>query len=210
MLLGSPARFEASGLAQWVRTQCADSADGWPDQPTVITAFDVEERRRVAFGTEDAPDVGLADAVAASSAIPLVFRPWEIDGRSYVDGGVMSGTHADLLLGRSDALDLVIVIAPMAAEQDREGAWVHERVFDRVGRSALQTEIAMIRDAWPETEILTLTPSPQVLGAMRPNYMDPHAAVPTFIRALIAMKRKLAAPGVWDILDRHLVHRVGA
>ncbi|HEY5684377.1 MAG TPA: patatin-like phospholipase family protein [Acidimicrobiia bacterium] len=210
MLLGSPAPYEASGIAQWVRAQCEHGADRWPEQPTVITAFDVKARRRVAFGTDGAPDVGLADAVAASSAIPLVFRPWEIDGRTFVDGGVMSGTHADLLLGHTRPLDLVIVIAPMAAEQDREGAWAHERMFDRVGRSALRTELAMVRTAWPDADILTLTPSPRVLGAMRPNYMDPKAAVPTFIRALIAMKRKLAAPGVWDILDRHLVHRVGA
>jgi NTE family protein len=210
MLLGSPAPYEASGLAGWVRAQCSEKADSWPTQPTVITAFDVAEHRRVAFGTEDAPDVSLANAVAASSAIPLVFRPWVIDGREYVDGGVMSGTHADLVLGHPRPLDLIIVIAPMAAEEDRDGAWVHERLFDRVGRSALQTELAMIRSTWPGTDILTLTPSPQVLAAMRPNYMDPNAAVPTFIRALIAMKRKLAAPGVWDVLERHLVQKVGA
>ncbi len=122
----------------------------------------------------------------------------------------MSGTHADLVLGHPHPLDLVIIIAPMAAEEDRDGAWVHERVFDRVGRTALKTEIDMIRETWPNTEILTLTPSPNVLMAMRPNYMDPNQAVPTFIRALLAMRRKLAAPAVWDILDRHLNHKVGA
>lgn len=210
MLLASPAPYEASGLADWVRSQCHESSDGWPDLPTIITAFDVKAKRRVAFGTEGAPNVGLADAVAASSAIPLVFRPWEINGSVYVDGGVVSGTHADLVLGRGKPLDLVLVIAPMAADQDREGAWVHERVFDRVGRTALQTELAMIRQAWPQVEILTLTPSPQVLPAMRPNYMDPTAAVPTFIRTLIAMKRRLAAADVWDVLDRHLTGAVKA
>ena len=133
-----------------------------------------------------------------------MFRPWTINGSVYVDGGVVSGTHADLVLGRQAPLDLVIVVAPMAAEEDRDGAWVHERVFDRVGRTALQTELAMIQQAWPETDILTLTPSPQVLPAMRPNYMDPTAAVPTFIRTLIAMKRRLAAPDVWSVLERHL------
>jgi hypothetical protein len=68
----------------------------------------------------------------------------------------------------------------------------------------------MIRQAWPQVEILTLTPSPQVLPAMRPNYMDPSAAVPTFIRTLIAMKRRLAAADVWDVLDRHLTGAVRA
>lgn len=204
MLLGSPAPWDASGLAEWVRSQCNHHADTWPSKPTIITAFDVAARRRVAFGTEEAPDVSLANAVAASSAIPLIFRPWEIDGNLYVDGGVVSGTHADLVLGNSHPLDLIIIIAPMAADEERRGARFYERAFDRVGRSALDGELALIHEAWPDVDVLTLRPSPQVLEAMRPNPMDPKAAVPTFIRALIAMRRRLAEPAIWPLLNRHL------
>lgn len=206
MLLGSPARYSSGGLASWVREEIGPHASGgWPDRPTVITAFDVADGSRVAFGTESAPDVGMADAVAASSAIPLLFRPWEIDGRMYVDGGVSSGTHADLVLGSSQPLDLVIVLAPMASEEDREGAWFHERVFDRVGRTALGEEIRHIHDAWPDTDLLVLRPSPHALAAMRPNPMDAAAAVPSFIRTLIGMRRTLGRPEIWTLLERHLV-----
>lgn len=213
LLLGSPAAWDAGGLADWVRQRIGDAADGWPEKPTVITAFDISNRLRVPFGTLEAPDVTIADAVAASSAIPLVFRPWQIDGRVYVDGGVVSGTHADLVLGSPQPLDLVLVFAPMAADEERSGAWFHERLFDRVGRSALDEEVAQIRERWPATDVLVLRPSPPVLAAMRPNPMDSKAAVPTFIRTLIAMRRTLARPGVWAILERHLVdagHPVGA
>ncbi len=204
MLMGSPAGYDASGLAGWVREQVGKEADSWPAKPTVITSYDVQARNRVCFGTVAAPDVSLADAVAASSAIPLVFHPYEIDGRTYVDGGVASGTHADLLLGASEPLDLVLVIAPMAALEGRSGAWFHERLFDRVGCSALEEELALLAEAWPGAEQLVLRPLPQVLEAMRPNPMASDRAVPTFIRTLSSMKRRLASPEIWPILDRHL------
>jgi NTE family protein len=206
LLLGSPAPFEASGLANWVRDRIGDeSGDAWPVAPTVITAYDIRDRRRVAFGTTAAPPTGIADAVAASSSIPVMFRPYEIGGRAYVDGGVASGTHADLVLGSPRALDLVLVLAPMAAHEEREGALFHERMFDRVGRTALEDEVRLIEEQWPGVDIVVLRPGPQSLAAMRPNYMDPRAAVPSFVRTLIGMRRTLARPDVWPVLQRHLV-----
>lgn len=205
MLLGGPAAWSTDGLAAWVRDQCGPVADSWPTAATIITAFDVSSKRRVAFGTEAAPDVPLAEAVAASSAIPVLFQPRQVSERLYVDGGVVSGTHADLVLGNPAPLDLLIVIAPMAAEEDREGAWFYEKVFDRVGRTALGSELTRIHEEWPDTEVVVLRPSPAVLEVMRPNPLDPDAAVPTFIRALMAMRRKLADPDIWAVLERHLI-----
>ena len=53
--------------------------------------------------------VGLVEAVAASCAVPAVWPPVTIDGRRYIDGGVRSGSNADLA---ADA-DTVVVLAPM-------------------------------------------------------------------------------------------------
>jgi hypothetical protein len=98
----------------------------------------------------------------------------------------------------------------MAADEERQGAWFYERMFDRVGTSALQEEISRIKAAWPSTDILVLRPSPNVLSAMRPNPMEPKAAVPSFVRTLTAMKRTLARPEVWGVLDKHLSHAPSA
>ncbi len=205
LLLGSPAPFHAGGIAEWLEEQIGEAAaDGWPDRATVAVAYSLEQRARVAFGTEDAPDVSLKEAVAASSAVPLLFAPFEIDGVHYVDGGVASGTHADLVLGSEAPLDLVVVIAPLAATEERDGAWFHERIFDRVGRTALDEELDIIEAVWPETEVLVIRPLPAVLSAMRPNPMDPAAAVSSFIRALSSLKRVLAKSDVWAVLDEHL------
>lgn len=206
LFLGSPAPYTAEGVAGWVEAHVgADAARGWPRKPTAIVAHDLQSERRVAFGTSDAPDVSIADAVAASSAVPLIFRPYPIGDRLYVDGGVSSGTHADLVLGHPHPLDLVLVIAPLAADRQRKRARFHEKMFDRVGTSALAEEVALIRAAWPDSEVVTLSPAPTVQNASRPNPMDPAKAVPTFMRTLISMKRTLARSEVWHRLTDHLV-----
>ena len=207
LFLGSPAPFHAAGLAELVSTQIGEeAAASWPSRPTAIVAYDLADRSRTVFGTSTAPEIGIADAVAASSAIPLVFRPYQTEDRFYVDGGVASGTHADLVLGSEQPLDLVIVLAPMAAEVQRKRARFHEKMFDRVGQKSLTKELNLINDAWPDCEVITLSPSPSVQNAMRPNPMDASRAVATFTRTLISMKRTLAHPEVWERLDDHLPH----
>lgn len=206
LFLGSPAPYTAEGLAGWVETHIGEeAAGGWPHKPTAIVAYDLQSEKRIAFGTAEAPDVSIADAVAASSAVPLVFRPYAIGDRLYVDGGVSSGTHADLVLGHPYPLDLVLVIAPLAADRQRKRARFHERMFDRVGISALTEEVSLIRAAWPDSEVVTLSPAPTVQNASRPNPMDAAKAVPTFMRTLISMKRTLARSDVWHRLQDHLV-----
>lgn len=205
MFLGSPARYSAAGIGNWVTTHIGErAARSWPERPTAIVAYDLRRGVRAVFGTDNAPDVGIAEAVAASSAVPLVFRPHQIGDHLYVDGGVSSGTHADLVLGHSHPLDLVLVVAPMAAQTQRRRAFFHEKLFDRVGLRTLSREIALIEKTWPGTDVVTLYPSPSVQNAMRPNPLDASRAVATFMRTLISMKRTLARPEIWSRLEDHL------
>ncbi len=67
----------------------------WADDGRlVITAVDAESGRLRCFSGAD--DVTLLDAVAASCAVPGVYPPVPIGGRTYVDGGARSGSNADL------------------------------------------------------------------------------------------------------------------
>jgi NTE family protein len=203
--VGSPARYSTAGIEEWLEDRIGDLAHRWPSKPTIITAWDIAARSRVAFGTEGSPDTTLAQAAAASSAIPMVFAPVEIDGRLYVDGGLASGTSADLVLGADPPLDLVIVSAPMASRETRRRGRLYESVLDRVGVAALDAEIERIRDEWPGCEVIVLRPDADVLEETRPNPMGAHYAVPAFLQTLQSMRRQLAEPEVWRLLSAHLL-----
>ena len=203
-VVGSPGMFRTDGLRSWVSDAIGPLAHQWPEAPTALVAYDVKDRLRVPFGTEGAPDVTLADAVAASSAVPFVYEPVRIRDRWYADGGLASGTSLDLILGHPHPLDLVIVVAPFAATAPRSGGRMYEDMFDRVGRRALSSELAVIAEEWPETEVLVLRPDEQVLELARPNPMAASAAVPTFLATLRSMQRQLARKSVWSVLTEHI------
>jgi NTE family protein len=77
-----------------------------------LVAVDRGSGRRVVFGSDGAPEASVADAVAASCAIPGFFAPVEIGGREYVDGGVWSPTNLDL--ARAGRGDRVLCLVPTA------------------------------------------------------------------------------------------------
>jgi len=205
LVLGAPAAYSTDGIADWVRRALGPAADGWPEHPTTIVAYEIESKQRVAFGTVGSPDIDLATAVAASAAVPMVFSPVTIHGKRYVDGGIASGTNADLVLGHHEPLDLLIVIAPLLAARHRDHARFHEEVLDRIGASTLTAELDTIHNAWPETELLVLRPEEEVLDQARPNLLSPAAALPVFLRTLQSMSTILGSDEVWPVLERHLV-----
>lgn len=64
-------------------------------RPTLkIVASDISNRKMQVFSPTTTPKVAVADAVAASVCLPLIFEPWRIDGRFYVDGGLVSNLPA--------------------------------------------------------------------------------------------------------------------
>jgi NTE family protein len=78
-----------------------------------VCCVDKRSGRRVVFGAPGAPRASVAEAVAASCAIPWEFAPVRIDGREYVDGGVWSVTNLDAAPARLDAQ--VLCLDPTAA-----------------------------------------------------------------------------------------------
>jgi NTE family protein len=82
----------------------------WPDRVVLLPAIDAESGELMIF-TRDS-GATLADAVAASCAVPGVWPPVTISGHRYIDGGVRSATNADLAAG----CDRVLVITPSLAD----------------------------------------------------------------------------------------------
>jgi len=74
-----------------------------------VSAVDAESGELRIF--DAASGVPLERAVAASCCVPGIFAPVSIEGRRYIDGGVRSGTHADLAL--ASGARHVLVMTPM-------------------------------------------------------------------------------------------------
>lgn len=145
---------------------------GWVGRDGVwIMAVDYEDGRRVAFGRPGEPDADLADAVAASCAIPGWFAPVVIGGRRYIDGGAWSVSSVDVLADRG--LDEVYVVAPMVSgELDRPpsiAGKLERRWRVRTTRRTLR-EVAVLREAG--ARVTVLGPSPDDLRAIGANVMD--------------------------------------
>ncbi len=121
------------------------SLDAWP--PNLwMPSVRLGDGRVVVFG-RDRTDIDLSDAVEATSAVPGLFQPKEIDGERFVDGAVASATHADLLL--DDPPDLVLIASPMT----RPG----RGPIRLRARRQLRREVARLRRAG--AEVLVVEPT---------------------------------------------------
>ena len=146
--------------------------DEWTPHPNLwIMACDYETGRRVAFGRGDAPPASLAEAVAASCAIPGFYRPVEIAGHRYVDGGVASTSNLDVLAGKG--LDLVICLNPTSSLHAPQPRTLGERaagVLRQASGRRLGNEAKRVRASG--SEVILIQPTVQDLDAMGTNLMS--------------------------------------
>ena len=102
---------------RWIasfETTLGGAGTEWPaGRDLRISALDCHTGERRMWTNADAGLVPLATAVASSCAVPGMFPTVGIGDSRYTDGGVWSGTNADVLL--DDHLDAVLIIAPTAA-----------------------------------------------------------------------------------------------
>ena len=77
----------------------------------VLVATDLDSGDSAPFGQPGFDHVPISKAVQASSALPGLFPPVEIDGRFYVDGALKKTLHASVLL--DEGLDLLICLNPL-------------------------------------------------------------------------------------------------
>jgi NTE family protein len=150
----------------------AHPGGGWAPHPNYwAMAVDYGTGRRVAFGREGAPQAALADAVAASCAIPGFYKPVEINGLPYIDGGVRSTSNLDVL--RAEPLDLVVALNPTSSLHAGAGGSIAERVAFQMRQASgrrLGSEAKRLRAAG--IEVMLLQPTVTDLDAMGSNLMS--------------------------------------
>ena len=122
-----------------------------------------------------ASGVPLSRAVASSCSVPGVFPPITLNGRKYMDGGMRSGTNADLAKGHDKTL--LIALRLGAGE-------FAERMMEPVRR-----EMAVLQDAGGAVELIV--PDDASAEAFGGNLMNPRHR-PAAAKAGLAQGRRIA------------------
>jgi len=184
--------MSTDSLKDTVRRVCPD---GWVSHPAFwAVACDYSTGRRVAFGREDAPPAQLADAVAASCAIPGFYHPVRIGRQRYVDGGVRSPSNLDLLAGRE--LDLVICLNPTSTREPAQPGLL-DRVVGATRSAAgrrLGKEARRLRSEG--TEVVLVQPVADDLAVMGRNLMSGRRRNEVIETALRTVTEQLRSPGM--------------
>ncbi|MCP3978324.1 MAG: patatin family protein [bacterium] len=77
----------------------------------IVIAADLDSGTAVRFGTPETAHVPISRAVQASSALPGLYPPVEIDGRHYVDGVLLKTLHASVAL--EAGAELLLCVNPI-------------------------------------------------------------------------------------------------
>jgi NTE family protein len=110
-----PGLYDSSGIERYL-TEVLGDPDRTNDfrqlqNELYVTATDLDTCERVVFGAPDWDDVPIALAAAASTSLPMIYRPVEVRGRHLVDGGLRSTTNVDLAV--EQGAKFVVVVNPL-------------------------------------------------------------------------------------------------
>jgi predicted acylesterase/phospholipase RssA len=110
--------FDNASLERWLRRNL--EAIGIPNEfrafqrktrrKLYISACDLDTAERVIFGADENCEVTISQAVQASSALPVFYKPARINGVDYVDGGVRHTANIDVAIEKG--ADLIICYNP--------------------------------------------------------------------------------------------------
>lgn len=139
-----------------------------------IIATDLDTGERVIFGRPPWDQVPLSLAIAASSAVPLLYRPVRIGDHEFVDGGLRGTASLDLAI--EAGAKLIVCINPLVPIDNSnkqgipvlgpDGRFLSDRGLQAVGsqalRIALQSGLAyhvkQLRRRHPDVDILLIEP----------------------------------------------------
>jgi NTE family protein len=155
-----------------------------------LTATDLDTCERVVFGAAGWDDVPISKAVSASAALPMVYRPVEIKGRQFVDGGIRSTTNVDLAVERG--AKFIVVVNPLVPYvndfqkriptifgsrvrrvSDMGYPQVGYQAFKLLAHARLHEHVKRWSDRYPGVDIILIEPDPNdelMFGTSIMNY----------------------------------------
>jgi NTE family protein len=141
-----------------------------------IVATELDSGKRAVFGPGHL-DVPISLSVAASSALPLVYKPVKIDGKEYIDGGMRGTASIDIAI--EHGATLIVCINPLVpfendgvglSQQNSTGeAGLSDKGIPTITNQAMRIilhaglhyHIKQLRRSHPEVDIILIEPRPK-------------------------------------------------
>ena len=133
--------------------------DAWPAKRYACTAVDTATGEFQVWDNDGG--VPLPRAVASSCSVPGVYPPITINGKRYMDGGMRSGTNADLAKGYDRVLVVLVRGRPLP------NAPIN---MAEAAQARLDREFGVLRESGSQVE--TIVPDEATMDAMGANLMN--------------------------------------
>jgi NTE family protein len=180
------------------------------DSELYLTATDLDTCERVVLGGEDWDDVPISRAVAASTALPMIYKPVEIKGRQLIDGGIRSTTNVDIAVERGAKFVIVInplvpyvndfqkVIPTLTGSRVRRVSdmgfpQIGYQTFKLLAHQRLHEAVSHWREKYPGVDIILIEPDPNDELMFETNIMNFNRRVDIAKHGFESVTFKLAA-----------------
>lgn len=147
------------------------------DTELYLTATDLDTCERIVFGEEGWADVPISKAVECSTCLPLVYKPVDLKGRQFVDGGIRSTTNVDIAVEKG--AKFIVVVNPLVPYvndfektiptvfgrrvrrvSDMGLPAIANQTFRLIAHQRLHQAVEQWQDRYPGVDIILLEPEP--------------------------------------------------
>ncbi|MFL5873630.1 MAG: patatin-like phospholipase family protein [Solirubrobacterales bacterium] len=173
--------YSGSGLSDYVEEALADGGRvndfRLLDSELYLTATDLDTCERIVFGEEDWSDVPISKAVECSTCLPIVYKPVDLKGRQFVDGGIRSTTNVDIAVEKG--AKFIVVVNPLVPYvndfektiptvfgrrvrrvSDMGLPAIANQTFRLIAHQRLHQAVEMWQEKYPGVDIVLLEPQP--------------------------------------------------
>jgi NTE family protein len=173
--------YDGAAIEQYLETVLGDPdrSDDFRllENELYLTATDLDTCERIVLGGPEWDDIPISRSVAASTALPMVYKPLEIRGRHLIDGGIRSTTNVDIAVERGAKFVIVVnplvpyvndfqkVIPTMLGSRVRRVAdmgfpQIGYQAFKLLAHQRLHESVSHWQEKYPGVDIILIEPDP--------------------------------------------------
>jgi len=147
------------------------------DPELYLTATDLDTCERIVFGEDGWSDVPISKAVECSTCLPIVYKPVDLKGRQFVDGGIRSTTNVDIAVEKG--AKFIVVVNPLVPYvndfektiptvfgrrvrrvSDMGLPAIANQTFRLIAHQRLHQAVEQWQEKYPGVDIILLEPQP--------------------------------------------------